>query len=530
MDDPKDSPGQDRPTLLDRISALLMREPENREDLVAIMRSAFERKLVDGDALSMIEGVLSVSETTVRDIMIPRAQMDCVSVDDEPAEFMPLVVETRHSRFPVIGESKDDIVGILLAKELLNYYANPEAFNLHDTLRPAVFIPEGKRLNVLLREFRANRNHIAIVVDEYGGVSGLVTIEDVLEQIVGDIEDEYDFDESEDNMIPEAGGRWRVKAQTEIADFNAHFATRFDDDEFDTVGGLVLRAFGRLAARRRRYSCVSLSGETGRALRLLLAFAAGAATVFGYAPFNLALLPLATLSALFWLWHSADRPRTAAAEGFAFGIGLFGVGISWISVALETFGGVPPTVALLGMLGLVAYLALFPALAGWVAARITLPAGAGRLVAAVAAWTLAEWLRGWLFTGFGWLSIGYTQLLPSTALPLAGFAPVGGVYLVSLAVAACAAESSGCAAVRIAGPGQCRAEPEIRSRVPHAELRDVLAARASCQGAAGCPSGERLHRLSGRSAGRSSAGTGGYWTRARGRGAPWPFHDRAAGK
>ena len=249
MDDDKSGPNQNRPTLLERLSALLMREPEDREDLVAIMRGAFERKLVDGDALSMIEGVLSVSETTVRDIMIPRAQMDCVSIEDEPSEFIPLVVETRHSRFPVIGESKDDVVGILLAKELLNYYANPEGFNLHDTLRPAVFVPEGKRLNVLLREFRANRNHIAIVVDEYGGVSGLVTIEDVLEQIVGDIEDEYDFDESEDNIIAEAGSRWRVKAQTEIADFNAHFATKFEDDEFDTVGGLVLRAFGRLPKR-----------------------------------------------------------------------------------------------------------------------------------------------------------------------------------------------------------------------------------------------------------------------------------------
>ncbi|MEO8677082.1 MAG: transporter associated domain-containing protein, partial [Casimicrobiaceae bacterium] len=151
--------------------------------------------------------------------------------------------------FPVIGENKDDIVGILLAKELLNWYRSPETFNLHDTLRPAVFVPESKRLNVLLRDFRANRNHIAIVVDEYGGVSGLITIEDVLEQIVGDIEDEYDFDESEDNIIAEAGGRHRVKAQTEIGDFNAHFGTDFADDEFDTVGGLVLQAFGRLPKR-----------------------------------------------------------------------------------------------------------------------------------------------------------------------------------------------------------------------------------------------------------------------------------------
>ena len=150
---------------------------------------------LDADALSMIEGVMSVSEMTVRDIMIPRGQMDVVSLDQEPKEFIPLVLETRHSRFPVIGENKDDIVGILLAKELLNYYENPEGFDLRDTLRPAVFVPESKRLNVLLREFRANRNHIAIVVDEYGGVSGLVTIEDVLEQIVGDIEDEHDVGE-----------------------------------------------------------------------------------------------------------------------------------------------------------------------------------------------------------------------------------------------------------------------------------------------------------------------------------------------
>src|SRR5438045_1165906 len=165
---------------------------------------------------------------TVRDIMSPRSQMDVVSIDDEPEQFIPFVMETRHSRFPVVGENKDDVIGILLAKELLNYYANPDGFGLRETLRPAVFVPESKRLNVLLREFRANRNHIAIVVDEYGGVSGLVTIEDVLEQIVGDIEDEYDFDESEDNIIPEAGGRFRVKAQTEIEDFNAQFGTAYE--------------------------------------------------------------------------------------------------------------------------------------------------------------------------------------------------------------------------------------------------------------------------------------------------------------
>jgi magnesium and cobalt transporter len=239
----------DKPTLLERLSAFLTREPEDREELLELLHGAFERKLLDADALSMIEGVLQVSEMTVRDIMIPRAQMDVVSIDDDPEDFLPLVLETKHSRFPVIGENKDDVVGILLAKELLNFYRTPDSFSLRETLRPAVFVPESKRLNVLLRDFRANRNHIAIVVDEYGGVSGLVTIEDVLEQIVGDIEDEYDFDEAEDNIIAEASGRYRVKAQTEIADFNAHFGADFADDEFDTVGGLVLQAFGRLPKR-----------------------------------------------------------------------------------------------------------------------------------------------------------------------------------------------------------------------------------------------------------------------------------------
>jgi magnesium and cobalt transporter len=238
-----------RPTLLERLSAFLIREPEDREELLALLHGAFERRLLDADALSIIEGALQVSEMTVRDIMIPRAQMDVVSIDDEPDQFIPFVLETRHSRFPVVGENKDDVVGILLAKELLNYYANPESFNLRDTLRPAVFVPESKRLNVLLRDFRANRNHIAIVVDEYGGVSGLVTIEDVLEQIVGDIEDEYDFDEAEDNIIPETGERYRVKAQTEIAAFNDTLGARFSDEEFHTIGGLVLQAFGRLPKR-----------------------------------------------------------------------------------------------------------------------------------------------------------------------------------------------------------------------------------------------------------------------------------------
>jgi magnesium and cobalt transporter len=252
-----------KPTLLERIGAILMREPEDREQLVELLRSAYERNLLDADALTMIEGVLQVSELQARDIMVPRAQMDVIHAERKPEEFLPELIESGHSRFPVIGDSKDDVVGILLAKDLLRYFAGQE-FDLRDMLRPAVFIPESKRLNVLLRDFRRNRNHMAIVVDEYGGVAGLVTIEDVLEQIVGEIEDEYDWDESEANILLDRNGLYRVKAQTEIAAFNDTFGTRFGDDEYDTVGGLVLSQFGRLPKRGEE---VELEGLRFRVLR-----------------------------------------------------------------------------------------------------------------------------------------------------------------------------------------------------------------------------------------------------------------------
>jgi magnesium and cobalt transporter len=238
-----------KPTLLERLSTLLLREPEDREQLITLLRSAHDHNLLDADGLAMIEGVMQVAEMQARDIMVPRAQMDVIDVNEPPDRFIPLVIETAHSRFPVIGEGKDDVIGILLAKDLLRYYAGEEEFNVREMLRPAVFIPESKPLNVLLKEFRKNRNHIAIVVDEYGGVAGLITIEDVLEQIVGDIEDEYDFDEAEDNIVQEKRGIYRVKALTEIADFNAAFGTAFSDEAFDTVGGLVLKRFGRVPKR-----------------------------------------------------------------------------------------------------------------------------------------------------------------------------------------------------------------------------------------------------------------------------------------
>jgi magnesium and cobalt transporter len=238
-----------KPGWLERISAFLLREPEDREQLIELLRTAYERQLLDSDALSMIEGVLQVSEMQARDIMIPRAQMDMIDVAEAPDTFVPLVIQTNHSRFPVLEGDRDHVIGILLAKDLLRYYAGEEEFNVRDMLRPAVFIPESKRLNVLLKDFRANRNHMAIVVDEYGGVAGLVTIEDVLEQIVGDIEDEYDFDETADDIIADRAGAWRVKAATELARFDETFGTRYVNEDQDTVGGLVLSRLGRLPKR-----------------------------------------------------------------------------------------------------------------------------------------------------------------------------------------------------------------------------------------------------------------------------------------
>ncbi|MDE3011321.1 MAG: CBS domain-containing protein [Pseudomonadota bacterium] len=261
MDERQTAP---RRTLLERLSAMLLREPEDREQLIELLHSAYEHNLLDSDALSMIEGVLQVSEMQVRDVMIPRSQMDVIDIAQQPEAFIPFVIETAHSRFPVVDDSKDNVIGVLLAKDLLRFYAGEE-FNVRDMLRPAVFVPESKRLNVLLREFRNNRNHIAIVVDEYGGVAGLVTIEDVLEQIVGEIEDEYDFDEDEDNVLLDRAGRWRVKASTEIVDFNAALGTNFSDEDFDTVGGLVISRFGHVPKRGEQISFAGLQFQVLRA-------------------------------------------------------------------------------------------------------------------------------------------------------------------------------------------------------------------------------------------------------------------------
>jgi magnesium and cobalt transporter len=244
MDDPSPKSGW-----LERLSALLIREPEDREQLITVLHSAFERNLLDSDALSMIEGVMQVSEMQARDIMVPRSQMDLIDISKKPEEFIPFMIEAAHSRFPAIEGNEDEIIGILLAKDLLRYYADPDEFDLRGMLRPAVFIPESKRLNVLLKDFRSNRNHMAIVVNEYGSVAGLVTIEDVLEQIVGEIEDEYDFDEEEDNIVAEAEDVYRIKAITGIECINQALNTYYDDADYDTIGGLVLNKFGRLPNR-----------------------------------------------------------------------------------------------------------------------------------------------------------------------------------------------------------------------------------------------------------------------------------------
>ena len=237
-------------SLLQKLISLFSKEPEDRLELVELLRNSEARNLLDHDALTMIEGALQVSEMQVRDIMIPRVQMIVVKNDAEPEDILATVVESGHSRFPVIGSDTDEITGILLAKDLLNYFSDQEniEFNIKDMMRRTFYVPESKRLNVLLREFRSNRNHMAIVVDEYSGVAGLVTMEDVIEEIVGEIEDEHDID-NEDHIKPHGRNRYTVKALTPIDEFNDFFDTNLSDDEYDTIGGLTLQAFGHVPKR-----------------------------------------------------------------------------------------------------------------------------------------------------------------------------------------------------------------------------------------------------------------------------------------
>ncbi|KAB7628259.1 HlyC/CorC family transporter [Alkalilimnicola sp. S0819] len=236
---------------LGRLSQAFSSTPTDREELTDLIRESQQKGLVDADALAMIEGVLHVSELQARDIMVPRSQVAALSRDASPQELLPIIVETGHSRFPVTGDNRDDVVGILIAKDLLAMFANQgngQELRIREILRPALFIPEAKRLDALLKQFRESRNHLAVVVDEYGGMAGIVTIEDVLEQIVGDIGDEHDFEE-DTQILTHENGHTIVKALTPIEDFNEHFGTAFSDEEFDTIGGLVAHSFGRLPRR-----------------------------------------------------------------------------------------------------------------------------------------------------------------------------------------------------------------------------------------------------------------------------------------
>ena len=248
-----------------RLTETFSAEPKDLEDLNEVIVHARERGIINQDASEMLEGVLRVAELQVRDIMVARSQMVVVNRDDPPEQILPAVIESGHSRFPVIGEDRDQVLGILLAKDLLRFFVEGgrEKFDIKECLRPAAFIPESKRLNVLLKEFRASHHHMAIVVDEYGGVAGLVTIEDVLEQIVGDIGDEYDTDEDLD-IRREGERQFTVKGQTRISEFNEYFGSDFSDEEFDTIGGLAINFLGRLP---RRGESFVMSGLEFRVLR-----------------------------------------------------------------------------------------------------------------------------------------------------------------------------------------------------------------------------------------------------------------------
>ncbi|MAD69002.1 MAG: magnesium/cobalt efflux protein [Alcanivorax sp.] len=263
---------------LERVGQFFTSPPGSRDELLDLMRSMRDSDIIDGDTLGIIEGAICVSEMQVREILIPRSQMVSIRASDDPRDFLPTIIDCAHSRFPVLGDDPDEIIGILLAKDLLALILEParmERFVIKDHVRSAMVVPESKRLDSLLREFRITKNHMAIVVNEYGGVAGLVTIEDVLEQIVGEIEDEHDIDDDDYLIKDLEGDDFTVKAITPIDEFNEHFKTQYRDDEFDTIGGLVMQAFGHLPQREEsvdmgnlRFTVLSADGRTIRLLRV----------------------------------------------------------------------------------------------------------------------------------------------------------------------------------------------------------------------------------------------------------------------
>ncbi|WP_333607743.1 HlyC/CorC family transporter [Arsukibacterium sp.] len=265
-DNPHSSRGSAHRSWLERIASIFSAEPQDLSDLDDIISAAADRELIDHDTRAMLQGVLSVSTMRARDIMVPRSQMATIDIEQPVSEFLPILLENNHSRYPVVNEDKDHIEGILLVKDLLQYAldpANPD-WHLRDLLRPAVIIPESKRVDALLKEFRQKRYHMAIVVDEYGGVSGLVTIEDILEQIVGEIEDEHD-DEEDDDIKKMASRVFQVSALTPLDEFNDSFGTQFDEEDADTIGGIVLHAFGHMPTRGETIVLQNLTFKVSKA-------------------------------------------------------------------------------------------------------------------------------------------------------------------------------------------------------------------------------------------------------------------------
>ncbi len=257
---------QSKPSFFERIISRISGDaPDSAEDVVSLLRQAHEQEVFDSETLQHLEKMLDFAELEVRDAMITRSQMDVIKAGESMERIIAYIIETAHSRFPVIGEDKDNVLGILHAKDLLKYALSPEQFNLQSILRPAVFVPESKPLNALLEEFREQRNHMAVVVDEYGGISGLVTFEDIIEQIIGDIEDEFDEDESADNIFPVSAERFRINAVTEIEDINEYFGTDYSDEEVDTIGGLVIQEIGHLPVRGEKVVIGPLQFTVARA-------------------------------------------------------------------------------------------------------------------------------------------------------------------------------------------------------------------------------------------------------------------------